>query len=138
MTARMPDRGSASVLAVGVIGILVALTAGALVLAGAVRASHQARLGADLAAIAGAQLLRDGGSASQACSAAASMAMTNGGSLVACSVGAAEVSVTVSVRSTAWPAPATAKARAGPELPVREGPRSPASVTAPREAGEAR
>jgi secretion/DNA translocation related TadE-like protein len=109
------ERGSASVIVVGIIGLLVSLTAGALVLAGAVRASHQARLGADLAAIAGAQQLRDGGSAGGACVAAAKIAVANGTSLQSCSVAGTDVTVIVAARSSTWPEPATARSRAGPE-----------------------
>jgi secretion/DNA translocation related TadE-like protein len=115
MTDRAAERGSASVLVVGVIGLLVAVTAGALVLAGAVRASHQARLGADLAAIGAAQQVRDGGSVAGACATAARLALANGTSLEACSVSGAEVWVTVAAPSASWPEAATARARAGPE-----------------------
>jgi secretion/DNA translocation related TadE-like protein len=115
MRSRSPEAGSASVIVIGVIGLLLTLTAGALVLAGAVRASHQARLGADLAAITGAQQVRDGASASAACATAGRMATANGTSLQACSVTGSVVTVVAVAHSATWPAPATARARAGPE-----------------------
>jgi secretion/DNA translocation related TadE-like protein len=109
------DRGSASVVMVAVIGVVVATTAGALVLAGVVRASHQARLGADLGAVAGAVRLRDGASASVSCAEAGRIASANGTSLQACSVSGSEVTVVVAASSSTWPRLATARARAGPE-----------------------
>ncbi|GAA2165241.1 secretion/DNA translocation related TadE-like protein [Humibacillus xanthopallidus] len=118
MRAAARDRGSASVIVIAVIGVIVVLSAGALMLAGAVRASHQARLGADLAAIAGAQHLRDGASAAEACAVVARMATMNGTALQACSVSGTAVSVTVVARSSSWPEPAIARARAGQQSPV--------------------
>ena len=115
MTLRLRDHGSASVVMVGVIGVVVSTTAGALVLAGVVRASHQARLGADLAAVAGALHLRDGASSSAACGAAAHIASANDTSLQTCSVNGDDVTVVVAAAASAWPRPATARARAGPE-----------------------
>ena len=115
MRCPVRERGSASVIVVGVIGMVVALSAGALVLAGAVRASHQARLAADLAAVAGAQYLRDGRSAGEACGAVARMATMNGTVLRDCSVSGTDVTVTVAASSSSWPEPAIARARAGPE-----------------------
>ena len=99
---------------VAVIGVLLALSAGALVLAGAVRASHQARLGADLAAIAGAQELRDSGSPASACARAAQLAAANRTTVQSCSVHGMDLSVTVAARSSTWPQPALARASAGP------------------------
>ena len=112
---RPRDGGNASVIVLGVIGVLVSVTGGALVLAGVVRASHQARMGADLAAIAGALQVGDGASASFACAAAARIATANGTSLQACSVSGSEVRVIAAATSATWPEPATAQARAGPE-----------------------
>ena len=109
------ERGSASVVMVALIGVIVSTTAGALVLAGVVRASHQARLGADLSAVAAALELRDGGSASASCAEAARIASANGTSLQACSVSGSDVTVVVAASSAVWPQPATARARAGPE-----------------------
>ena len=110
-----PDRGSASVVVVALIGVVVSTTAGALVVTGVVRASHQARLGADLSAVAGALRLRDGASASASCAEAARIASTNGTSLQTCSVTGSDVTVVVAASSSTWPEPATARARAGPE-----------------------
>ena len=100
---------------VALIGVIASTTAGALVLAGVVRASHQARLGADLSAVAGALHLRDGGSAASSCAEAARLATANGTSLQSCSVSGSDVTVVVAASSAVWPQPATARARAGPE-----------------------
>ena len=100
---------------VSLIGVVLSTTAGALVLAGVVRASHQARLGADLAAVAGALRLRDGASSPAACSEAARIASANRTSLQACSVSGSDVTVVVAACSSTWPGLATARARAGPE-----------------------
>jgi secretion/DNA translocation related TadE-like protein len=115
VTLRSRDHGSASIVMVGVVGVVVSTTAGALVLAGVVRASHQARLGADLAAIAGALHLRDGASVSDSCVAAAHIASANDTSLQSCSVDGHDVTVVVVASTSAWPQPAVARARAGPE-----------------------
>ena len=115
MTLPSRDRGSASVVMVAVVGVVVSTTAGTLVLAGVVRASHQARLGADLAAVAGALQLRDGASTSVACAGAAHIAMANDTRLQSCSVNSHDVTVVVVASTSAWPQPAVARARAGPE-----------------------
>lgn len=108
------DRGAASVLAVGAIALLVALTAGALTVASVVAASHQARLAADLAAIAAAMELQRG-SPDSACERGTVTAAHNNARLSDCSVQGMSVTVGVEVRSARWPAPAVARARAGPQ-----------------------
>lgn len=109
------DRGAASVLVIGVISALLLLTAAALALASAVTASHQARLGADLAAVAGAMRLQEGTSPASACDVAAATARNNRARLAKCVVAGENVSVTVEVDPARWPAPAVARARAGPD-----------------------
>lgn len=108
------DRGAASVLVVGVIALLVVLTAGAMTVASAVTASHQARLAADLAAIAAAMQLQRG-SPGGACERGAVTAAHNNARLSECAVQGMSVTVGVEVHSARWPAPAVARARAGPE-----------------------
>nr|WP_281292179.1 Rv3654c family TadE-like protein [Micromonospora olivasterospora] len=109
------DRGGATVclLAVGLVLVLVG-TFGAAV--GAARvARHQARVGADFAALAGAgQALGGDGSA---CETADELARANRGRLTSCRLDGLDVVVTVEV--TVDPLPglrrvATAAARAGP------------------------
>ncbi|WP_051518058.1 Rv3654c family TadE-like protein [Intrasporangium chromatireducens] len=109
------DRGAASVLVIGVVAALLLLTAGAMTVIAVVAASHRARLAADLAAIGGALQLQ-GVDGADACAAAAVVAMRNGAQLAGCVVDGQDVSVTVHVAPTRWPAPAVARARAGPDL----------------------
>ena len=110
---RRDERGIATVVAVGLMGMLLSVTtiavAGTLVAVTAHRAAA-----ADLAALAGAQAIRDSRSA---CAAAASSARHNGGEVSDCSVAALDVSVTVQVTTPrvlglVWSVPADA--RAGP------------------------
>ena len=110
-----PDRGSSSVLVVGVLGAVLAFTAGALALGSVVVASHHARTAADLGALAGATALRDGATPGIACGTAVSVAAANGAVLQHCSVGPGSTLMVVAARRPVlWPLPATAKARAGP------------------------
>jgi secretion/DNA translocation related TadE-like protein len=109
------DRGSATVLAVGVVAVLLMLTASGLLLLSAVVASHRARAAADLAALAGAAALVRGPPGTTACGSAWQVARANGGHLAQCHVLGEALEVTVEV--TPWPdrlGRATAVARAGP------------------------
>jgi secretion/DNA translocation related TadE-like protein len=100
---------------IGVIAALLLLTAGAMALTSAVAASHRARLAADLAAIAAAMRLQDGTDPGSACVAAQTTARDNKGRLAECRVDGDTVTVTVHVDPSRWPAPAVARARAGPD-----------------------
>lgn len=112
---RERERGSATVLVVAGIGVMVLLLAGALVLTSAVVASHRARAAADLAALAGAQVLVDG-DAREPCDVASGVATRNSSALVECQVAGDDLTVTVATRA-GWPGlgSARARARAGPE-----------------------
>lgn len=124
------DRGSGSVLVVGAVAVLLVVGSAALVLVGVVRATHEARSAADLAALAGAQRLATGSSSMQACAGAARIAAGNGARLSRCVAdeGSGEVVVEVTVEQTTSAAgapadgprvwgPATGRARAGPGPP---------------------
>lgn len=108
------DRGAGTVLALSLVALVLTLTGGALVIGSAVVASHRARLAADLASLAGASAAQDGATTA-ACAAASQVARANGAVTQTCSVVGADVEVTVSVATSLWPAPATARSRAGPE-----------------------
>jgi secretion/DNA translocation related TadE-like protein len=113
------ERGSATVLALGVVGAVVVLLAGGVAIGGAVRAAHQAQASADLASLAAAVALQQGAGPDAACRRAAGTARANGAVLRACSPSADEsVSVLVSVEPpdplAVLPVQATASARAGP------------------------
>ncbi len=121
------DSGSGTVLVVGGIALLLLVGGSALVLVGVVRATHQARSAADLAALSGAQSLAGGASPPAACARAAKIAEANGGRLRGCRAddvtGVVEVEVDVPVPGSTGRAgglglphlgPASSRARAGP------------------------
>lgn len=113
-----PDRGSATVLAMGIIAVLLSLTAAGLVLASAMIASHRARTGADLAALAGAAAVIRGEPAAAACGQAREVAQLNGGQLTRCAVSGSAVELVVEVRAGVHRAgTAVARGRAGPPEP---------------------
>ena len=118
LLAAPAERGAATVLVLGLVAALLAVTVGGLVLASVVVASHRARLAADLAALAAAVPLRDGVAVGDACAAARRVAASNGAGLIDCAADGLMVDVTVVVTATAWPEPARARARAGPAAPV--------------------
>lgn len=78
---RPPERGSASILAMVMAGLVVVGAVGLAWAVGAVAVRHQAHAGADLAALAGAQAHVIGG---PACPVAAEVARSNGARLVGC------------------------------------------------------
>ncbi|WP_186526238.1 Rv3654c family TadE-like protein [Leekyejoonella antrihumi] len=109
------ERGSATVLVVGLIGVLVVCLAGVCALLSAVQASHRARAAADMSALAGAGALLDPAGAGAPCPVAMAYAARNGGRTLRCAVDGETVTVEVAV-SSGWPGlgDATARARAGP------------------------
>lgn len=108
------DRGSAVPFAVACLG-LVLLLGVALGVAAAMVADHRtAQSAADLAALAGASAVADGG---DGCVAAGSIAAGNGATLSDCRVEGADVRVTVVVGGPRWlggRGDLRAQARAGP------------------------
>ena len=112
------ERGAATVVTVAAVGVVLVVLSAALVLAGTVRDVHRARAAADLAALAAAVPLADGLAAD--CSAARSVAVANGATVVDCTAAPdASVVVAVSVarhwsRGWRWlPPDVSARARAG-------------------------
>lgn len=107
------ERGSASVLVIAVIAVVLAATGVAVTLAQVAVARHRAAAAADLAALAGAAspITRD------ACAAAGEIAARNEAQLTSCTWDDGTVTVVVTVRSRI-PGRAdgvvTARARAGP------------------------
>ena len=113
-----PERGSATVLAVGAVATVVLVLTGVLVVAGAVRDVHRARAAADLAALAAAGPAARGSDVD--CGVGASVAAANGAALTNCvraPDGSAVVTVVVGRRwPPGWgglPAVVAARARAG-------------------------
>lgn len=113
------DRGSASVLAVGLVAGLAMLLVTALMLVSVLVAGQKARAGADLAALAAAGTTVEGGGETAACAAADRVARDNGSVLAGCSLQeragqpwpAVTVIVSREVVSTPWTV--TARAVAG-------------------------
>lgn len=114
------ERGSGSVLVLGVVAaVLVVLTA-TLVLTGALAAAHRSRGAADLSALAAAGEAVDGASSATACGVAADLARVNGATLRSCVVGTdgvvdVEVAVAVPLHVAGiTPRMMPGRARAGP------------------------
>ena len=111
------DRGSTTLFAVAVIGVLVLVGAALGVVAAMVHAHRVAQSAADLAALAGAEAQGEG---SDACAVATAVADANGAVLETCAVGARDVRVLVTVAGPRWlgqPHDLSADARAGPGSP---------------------
>lgn len=108
------DRGSASMLVVVHLSVLLVLTCALAAVGGLVTAHRRAQSAADLAALAGAAALADG---RDACGQARAIASSNGAQLRDCWVRDREVRVRVTAPGPRWlgrrPSLA-AEARAGP------------------------
>ncbi|MDR0945414.1 MAG: hypothetical protein LBM66_04545 [Bifidobacteriaceae bacterium] len=81
------ERGSGTVLMVGLVAALMVVALATALLAAALAAAGRARAAADLGALAGAQALIDGLGPAAACAAAAGVAAENGATLTDCSPG---------------------------------------------------
>lgn len=79
-----PERGSATVLGLGAVLLVLSVLVGFLLVGAAVCGSLAARAAADAAALAGAAVLVEGGEMAAACSAAADLARVNGAQLDGC------------------------------------------------------
>lgn len=112
------DRGSGTVLAVGLVGVLATLLLAGLLVAAVAIAGQRARTAADLAALAAAGRTLEGNGAATACATAGDVASLHGATLVTCTVGAdaqglprTVVEVRTEVGGTSWRA--TARSAAG-------------------------
>lgn len=105
------DRGAASVLAVGLIGALVAVTATIVPITSVFVASQRAANAADAAALAAADAA-SGAVLGVPCELAGRAATRNGGALTACTIEGATATVSVTVGSHGFTL--AASARAGP------------------------
>ncbi|MDO4242891.1 MAG: pilus assembly protein TadG-related protein [Actinomyces sp.] len=110
------ERGSGTVLALGLIGVLVALALAVAAIIQAQAAAGRARSAADLAALAGATALHSVLAPADPCATAARVARANGAALEACTFRGEDVVVAVSVEAEVlgFPRQARAQARAGP------------------------
>ena len=120
---RSPDqRGSATVVMLGVIASALVLTISGLMLASAVLASHRARAAADLGALAAAGVLMRGGPPAAACQSAAQVAARNHGLVQECIASGSKVRLKVSVvAGVTGVGVATARSRAGPDASPEPG-----------------
>jgi secretion/DNA translocation related TadE-like protein len=117
--ASADERGSGTMLMVGVLGVLLALGAAAIWAAGYLAAGHKARAAADLAALSGAVAIQAGG---DGCAAARRVAADNGAELSACDRVGDQVDFVISVEVvrrvrtgiSGLPAQVSAVAHAGP------------------------
>ena len=110
------ERGSGTVLVLGVIGVLLALAVGVAALIRAQAAAGRARLAADLAALGGATALNSITAPADPCAVAGGVARANGAVLGSCAVTGEDVVVeaVVRVQVLGMDRTATAAARAGP------------------------
>lgn len=115
MVSRTVDeRGAGSVLAVAMLGLLVTVTVAAAGVVGVVATHRIAQSAADLAALAGATALQDGG---DACVRAADVAARNRATLDGCQVDGWDVAVVVRASTSLLPGgllDLRARGRAGP------------------------
>lgn len=112
-----PDRGSGTVLAVGLVGVLATLLVAGLLVAAVALAGQRARTAADLAALAVAGRALEGAGTATACAAGGRVAGMHEAVLVSCAVGPdaagltrARVEVRREVPGTPWSATAGAVA----------------------------
>ncbi|BAW92009.1 hypothetical protein CHIBA101_0134 [Actinomyces sp. Chiba101] len=112
----MGERGEGTVLMVGIIGVILAITLGLSGLMRAGAAAGRARTAADMAALAGATVLNSIVAPGDPCAAAQRLASANGATLDSCRVEGEDVVVGASVDATVLGVPrqARAHARAGP------------------------
>jgi secretion/DNA translocation related TadE-like protein len=114
LVSRKEERGSTTLLAVMLLGLLTAVTLGASSVGAVLVGQRQAAAAADLAALAGAAAAQRG---ADPCVAATRIASDNGASLTGCARRGETVTVTVELaaHTPVWPSvPVSAEARAGP------------------------
>lgn len=120
---RRADRGSVTVIAVGM-GLAVVLTGATIAIAASLLVSRaQARNAADLAALAGAAWARSGETV--ACARASELARRNGAAVVSCSQDGLDVLLAVEVKGVRAVAVAGPVRRTPPRRRVRDQPLSP-------------
>lgn len=117
------DRGSGTVIGIGLVGVLSTLLVAGLLVASVAAAGQRARTAADLAALAVVGQVVSGDTPESGCALGAEIAAAHGTALGACQVvdreglPAAEVEVTRQVPSTSWVVRARASAGAVPRVP---------------------
>ena len=117
--SRVGERGGASILMAGVMGVVVTLSSVAMVICGYLLGYHRARAAADLAALSGAVAYQQG---RNGCAEARRLAAANGARLADCGqvgdqvdfVITVRAAVTVGLRVPGLPRTMTAEAHASP------------------------
>ena len=114
-----PDRGSGTVLMLGITGVVGALMVAFVLIGSAFVSAHRARAAADMAAVGAARSLQLGGDAARACREADSLARANRARLVRCQADGPDGSIEAAVSTARMVAAlghgeARAQARAGP------------------------
>ncbi|NDR53304.1 Rv3654c family TadE-like protein [Actinomyces sp. 565] len=114
------ERGSGTVMVLGIIAVALCLALGAAGLIQAQAAAGRARSAADLAALAGATALSSVLAPADPCATAQRVAQANGAELGTCEIDGEDVTVMVTVptRVLGIPRRAGAAARAGPVNPL--------------------
>jgi secretion/DNA translocation related TadE-like protein len=97
VSAVRDERGSASVLMIGIMAVVVLLSGAALLIAGYLVAHHRARAAADLAALSGATAYAAG---TDACTEARRTAAANGARITRCDLAGDPVDFVVTVRTS--------------------------------------
>jgi secretion/DNA translocation related TadE-like protein len=118
----LDQRGAASIMMAGVMGVVVTISCVAMVVCGYLLGYHRARAAADLAALSGAVAYQQG---RDGCAEAGRLASANGAGLAACDevgdqvdfVITVRASVPVGLRVPGLPRTITAEAHAGPVAP---------------------
>lgn len=117
MVRRLRDeQGAGTVLAVAMMGLIVTVTVAAAGVVGVIASHRTAQAAADLAALAGAAALQDGG---DACAKAADVADRNRAQLDGCVVDGWNVAVVVTAQTSPLPGGVLdlrARGRAGPAV----------------------
>ncbi|ACQ78886.1 conserved hypothetical protein [Beutenbergia cavernae DSM 12333] len=121
--SRDRDRGSATVLVLGLVGALAVLLVAVALLGAVARARGTAQTAADLAALAAARVANDPWASGDPCAVADAVARAHAAELTSCSVTGGVLDVTTAVpvsvtRGADGPMVAEASARAGPVGPA--------------------
>jgi len=110
------ERGAGAVIAVAMMGLVVTVTVAVVGVVGVVATHRRVQSAADLAALAGATALQDGG---DACARAADVATRNRATLSGCAIQGWNVAVVVSAHNAPLPRgllDLSARGRAGPAV----------------------
>lgn len=111
------EEGSATVLALGLLGVVSAVAAVLTAFASAFLALHQAQQGADFAALAAARAVYDPVAGGEPCAVAAEIAVANGAEVISCRMRGENIVIEAQATRSVFGQALTMQARsmAGPE-----------------------